>query len=230
MTEAKRLNKVKVGGAVLLAGALFLAGTTAYFTDREEVNVSVTTGSVDLAVDAAWQDAELFKPGDGADLHYTVANHGNIAIDVREKIVIKSTVPMAEDNQAEFEVYDAKDLVVDETGAYVPVEGATPITDGVDRVFSNDQTVITYSLDEYALNGDGEGAEVVEDIMDTTKARDYVLVFDVAATNDFQDAGVTVELLAEAKQHSNTDADTWKVIETETVTIGGNNINAVPKK
>ncbi len=223
----KNFKKTLLVGA--LAGAVTLTGVMAYFTDRLNTSVGATAGTVDLALDANWEDVTNLNPGDRLDLSYTVQNDGNKSVDVRERIIVKSSVAMDTDNQAQFEVYASSDVEQDTNGAYVPKDGATPVATDADRVVSTDNTSITYNLAEYTLNGTGTGAETEDGITETSKDSSYVLVFDREAKNAFQGASVNVELVAEAKQHRNTDSDTWDVISTDSITAGGEALDVVPE-
>ena len=229
-TSSIRRNKVKTAGATALAGALILAGSMAYFTDHETAKATTTAGTVDLTLTEAWADVSNFNPGDQADFSYTISNDGNKSIDVRETIVLKSSVAMDAATQAEFELYKAADVEQQANGSYIPASGAQPITTGANRVVSDDNMSIKYVIDEYVLNGTGENAETEDGINAISKDSDYVLVFRNDSGNAFQGAELSVDLLAEAKQHRNTDGDTWTTVATEEVTMGSETIPAVPVK
>ena len=223
-----RFKTGKAVGATALAGALILAGSMAYFTDRETANVKATAGTVDLALTEAWADVSNFNPGDMADFSYTIANNGNKSVDVRETVVVKSSVAMDTAAQAEFEIYHADNVEQAANGSYVPKAGAAPITEGAKRVVSGDQKSIKYVIDEYVLNGTGLNAEEEAGVDKTSQDSDYVLVFKGESSNAFQGAEVTVDLMAEAKQHRNTNGDTWATVATDSVTMGGAAVDAVP--
>ena len=231
ITESSAKRKKMAIAAGTLAGAVAIGGTFAFFTDRHQANATATAGTVDLALDANWQDNENFNPGDKADLNYEISNEGNKSVDVRERIVVKSDVAMDPSQQAEFEVYRLADVELDASGSYVPKQGAVPVTEGADRVVSADNMSITYNIAEYTLDGTGTAAETEPEASGaTSKASEYVLVFKRTASNAFQGANVTVDLVAEAKQHRNTDGNTWAEISTESITAGGSSINVVPQK
>lgn len=227
-TTSKNKKRALAMGA--LAGLMAISGTFAFFTDRMESSASATAGTVDLALDANWSDVANFNPGDMANLGYTITNEGNKSVDVRERIVLKSDVAMDTATQAEFEIYRAADVEQDAAGACVPKAGAEPITTGEDRVVSADGTSITYELDQYTLNGVGTSAEEEDGISATSNESEYVLVFKGAADNDFQGANVNVKLVAEAKQHRNTDDNTWASVATEQIQAGGIDLNVVPER
>lgn len=228
--SSSKKNTKKAIAAGSLAGIMALTGAFAYFTDRVDTSVSATAGTVDLSLEANWADVANFNPGDKADIGYVISNDGNKSVDVRERIVIKSSVAMDASDQAEFEIYKASDVTQNANGAYVPNSGAEPITIGADRGVSADNTSIVYQLDQYTLNGTGANAEEESGITDISKASDYVLVFKDTSGNAFQGANVTVDLVAEAKQHRNTGDDTWTTISTESVTVGGAAMDVVPEK
>lgn len=221
-------NKKKAVLAGSLAGLMAIGGTFAFFTDRVETNANATAGTVDLSLTESWADVANFNPGDKADLNYTIHNDGNKSVDVRERIVVHSSVAMNTANQAEFEVYKASDVEPDGNGAYKPKSGAQPITTGADRIISNDKHSITYEIAEYTLNGTGNVAEVEDGINAISHESKYVLVFKDSAANVFQGAEVTVDLVTEAKQHRNTGDDTWDVVSSESLTAGGQALNVVP--
>ena len=223
-------HKGKAAGATALAGALILAGSMAYFTDREQADVTATAGTVDLTLTESWADVSNFNPGDTADFSYRISNDGNKSVDVRETIVLKSSVAMDAADQAEFELYHAGDVEQAANGAFVAKDGAEPITTGANRVVSTDSKTIKYVVDEYVLNGTGAAAEEEVGVTDVEKETDYVLIFRDDASNAFQGAELTVDLMAEAKQHRNTNDDTWDTVSTESITIGGQDVNAVPTK
>lgn len=224
----KNMKKAVVAGS--LAAAIAAAGTIAYFTDRVDTSAQATAGTVDIALDANWSDVANFNPGDKVDIGYTIQNDGNKSVDIRERIVVKSSVAMDTADQAEFEVYKAADVEQDAYGAYIPKDGAEPVTTGAERSVSDDQTQITYEIAEYVLNGTGENAETEDGISVSENESDYVLVFKAGAANAFQGANASVDLVAEAKQHRNTGEDTWAEISTESVTIGGAAVDVVPER
>lgn len=228
-TQSKK-KKIVAGTAAALSGAMLLAGSLAYFTDRVSTEATATAGTVDLALTEDWQDIENFNPGDIQNLDYSISNLGNKSIDVREKLVVTSSVAMTDGDQAEFEIYNKADVTQQANGSYVPNEGAQPVATDADRVFSDDGKTVVYSLAEYVLNGTGTGAETEDGISATEKEKEYVLVFKGASQNAFQGAEVSVELLAEAKQHRNTNADDWATVATEEMTLGGASTNVVPER
>ena len=228
--EQTSKTKKKTLAAGVLAGFCALAGTFAYFTDRVETSATAKAGTVDIALDENWTDVSNFNPGDKADLDYQISNDGNKSVDVRERLVVTSSVALNPAAQAEFEIYKAADVEQDAAGAYVPKADAKPVTTDAKRIVSGDNKSITYVLPEYTLNGTGANAETEAGVADTDHSANYVLVFKGASSNAFQDADATVSLLAEAKQHRNTNGDTWTTVSSESITLGNGSVDAVPAR
>ena len=239
MTNANSKKRWVSGALVLAIAATLLVGTTAYFTDRVSTNATATAGTVTLALDAstlesAMLDADgkdILNPGDQRVINYGLTNTGNKSVDVREKIVLTSTVAMDKDAaQAEFEIYNAADVKFVDGRGYMPNEGAQPLAV---RSISDDGMQITYNIPEYVLNGNedfgDEGREIEDGITTDSNDGAYILVFKGASSNAFQGAGVTIDILAEAKQHRNTDESLWAEIATETVSFGGVDVSVVPE-
>lgn len=148
------------------------------------------------------------------DLSYKLANTGELALDVRETFIITSSKPMSA--TPEFRLFNGATQDAD-TKAYTGngvVVTETKISD----------TVYKYTVASYVLSGSEETIGSNAKSVDKT----YQLVFDKTAGNAFQDADVEVSLLAEAKQHRNTNSDTWATVSSESVTFGNGNVNAVP--
>ena len=234
--DKKRLASL---GLALAIGAPLLVGTTAYFTDRVATSASGTAGTValELAADTlatSMLDADgkdILNPGDQRVINYELTNTGNKSVDVREKIVLTSSVPMDTiADQAEFEIYNAADVKFVDGRGYMPNDGASPLEV---RSISDDGLQITYDVPEYVLNGNedfgDENREIEAGISVDSNSGNYVLVFKGAAGNDFQGATVTIDILAEAKQHRNTDESVWAEIASESVTFGGVDVAVVPE-
>ena len=156
-------------------------------------------------------------------------------MDCRDTIVLQSSVAMTkgtgDTDPYQFEIYPAASVTgysVD-TG-YTLAADAKPLTV---RTVSADAKTITYAVpDTYTLNGtaDADGNAETETGVTTTSAdRGYVLVFRSDSDNTFQNATVTVDVMTEAKQHRNTGSD-WTSVATESFTLGGQTVNAVPAK
>jgi len=220
-------------GAGVMAAALMLVGSFAYFTDRVATNATATAGTVDLALDDSGivlTDADgqdIFNPGDIRDVDFTVANEGNKSVDVRTTIKLTSSVPMdTTAAQAEYELYRASDVKLVAGEGYQLKDDVSPVPV---RSISNDGTVITYAIPDYTLNGDSSLAEKETEtgISTDENTYDYVLLFKGTSSNDFQDSTARLDVLVEAKQHRNTGAG-WNIVAQESYTAGSINQNAVP--
>lgn len=237
----KHRKKVLMAGISLgLAAALALGGSLAYFTDREAVTSEGTAGSLDITVenktDLTAENAggqNLLNPGDRKPVGWVVSEKGNKSADIRTTITLTSDIPMTTtENPAEFEIYNADDVEEkkDEKNnslGFAPKAGAEPLTE---REISTDGKTITYKPAEYSLNGDTmSGVDAEEDIKDAGNSKEskYVLLFKQGATNAFQKANVTLNVLLEAKQHRNTQGK-WGDIAKETYSINGKDTLVVP--
>lgn len=228
MKKSTKRN-LKLTSAVA-ALALIATGSLAYFTDYAETDAQGTAGTVGIELDSAINllDADgkdILNPGDLRDAGFTVTNTGNKSIDVRTTIVLTSTQPMALSGQAEFELYHRDDVEFIDGKGWQPKGGASALEV---REISADGLTITYKPADYILNGAGASDDVREieadvavdgknfDVSDdgTSVAMDYVLVFKGASSNDFQAAGVSIDVLVEAKQHRNTEAG-WELVAAQ---------------
>lgn len=237
LTNKRRVASLALAGVM---GASLLVGSLAYFTDRADTNASATAGTVAIEMDAAtlaasMKDADgkdIFNPGDMREVNYVLTNTGNKSIDVKETIILTSSVAMDKTAaQAEYELYKAADVELVAGKGYAPKAGAQPLEV---RSISDDGLQITYAVPQYTLNGNasfGDDNREIETGIDTdTNAGAYVLVFKGASSNAFQGSTVKLEILAEAKQHRNTsafDAD-WSELQSESVTFGGSDVAVVP--
>ena len=204
-----RINKRFIALGMATVTALSLAvGTFAFFTDRTSHVTTATAGNINLvwadnslatgsnnefAVDKVWDtgalvsDDNIINPGDYFDLSYELTNTGNKSIDVRQKLVLTSSVAMTA---------DAEEYQLTITG------GNDSVTVTPDATESTD-TVLVYNLTDIILNGVGAGKE--EEDGAVTGAYTVRLDFAKAAKNAFMDSIVTVDLYAAAKQHRNTE-------------------------
>lgn len=228
-TKNRKRTSVVMGVA---AAALLTAGSLAFFTDRQQGTFSATAGTLGLELTQNWATdntdvAGALIPGKKLELDYTLANTGNKSMDVKEQIVITSPVAMS-GAQAEFELYAANDVEQDSTtGAWKPKAEAQPVAT---RSLSRDGLKVTYEIPEFILNGTGENAETEDSVTATSKTGDYVIVFRDTAANAFQGQTISIDYLAQAKQHRNTGSDTWTTVATDTITFAGNDsFQAVPE-
>ena len=242
------MRKPKMRVALILVLVIVASAMTsafAYFTDRETAEVTATAGTLQIELAETWNDSnperENSKPGHIFNLDYTITNTGNKSADVRETFVIRSDVPMS-NTAPEFEIYAANDVELITTGVdkglYAPKASAYPIVTGSsERVISADKTKITYYLPEFTIDGTGTAKETGDasqstngsTIQDNVKTGDYVILFAKEAGNAFQGVDVTIDYLAEAKQHRNTDETVWSIVASETITFAGDAaVKAVP--
>lgn len=224
--------------AVVLAAATFtvaMTGAYAYFTDRVDANASATAGTLELKlVDASTptpvenkisvSKTSDLKPGQAISLDYTLSNEGNKSADVKEIFVLTSSVAMTSGKE-EFALYPADHVNIDANGNYTLETGATELTA---REVSADGLRITYELPQYILNGkdtdasaEVDNSEVEPGITTNEKVGSYVLVIKPSMGNAFVNAKVTLEYEAQAKQHRNTNDNTWKVVQSGVINFGG---------
>ena len=226
------MKKYKKGVALVLVLATVLsviAGSLAYFTDRVTASASATAGSLDLVLSTpSVTPATGLKPGNGSTISFTLTNKGNKSADVLETLVLtvkdSQGNAVAMDDPSEFDLY-ASGVTIDANGVATIADNAV-LVDG--RSYTKGSNQITYSIPQFTLNGTGTGAEVEPNINTNAKASAYVLVFRAGAGNDFQGVTVTLDYEAQAKQHRNTNNDTWTVVKSETIKFAGSNIAAVP--
>lgn len=240
--NTKKVNKKKIASIALATTMIstLMIGSFAYFTDRADTRASATAGTVDIELNAdalanAMKDndgKDIFNPGDMREINYELSNKGNKSIDVRETIILTSSVAMdKEAAQAEYEIYKAEDVELIEGKGYSPVDGSNPLSV---RSISDDGTQITYTVDEYILNGydkDGDDTkrEIENGVTATNNSGAYVLLFKGTAGNEFQNSTVTLDILAEAKQHRNTANVDWTELASESISFGGADTNVVPE-
>lgn len=195
--------------ASVVCALCLLVGSFAFFTDRVDKDATATAGNIDLVftdlsafaehkVDSqtngytdgkVWEDGkivadgDIMNPGDNFDMGYKLENTGNKSIDVKQQITLTSSVALTDDAE-EYQIVIAGQTI-------------TPVK-------SDDDTTLTYELEEIVLNGtieeDGNAAE---------QEYDVYLAFDRLAKNKFMDSTVTVELDVQAKQHRNTTDADW---------------------
>ena len=232
-------NKKTLITAVMAIMALtaLTVGSLALFTDRFQADVDVTAGTLDLVLEQNWVSenstvAANFKPGTALVLDYTLRNGGNLASNVKEKIVISTDKDLT-DSAPEFAIYSADDVNVAADGTYTFKSGAAPLasTPGTYAVTNGTGSVswhkLTYEIPQFVLDGNTEKIDGVET---QKKEGAYVLVFSTNADNDFQAANLKIEYMAQGLQHGNTDNNTWNDdrVVSATVTFGGEEVEVVP--
>lgn len=223
----KKPKKIMALVLAIATVAALAVGTLAYFTDRIQANATATAGTMELALTNITTGANTkMKPGVGCTVDFTLSNKGNKSADVKEVLVLRSPVAMTAGKE-EFDLYKASDVTLATDGKYTIKSGAQPLAV---RSVSADKKSITYAIPEFILNGTGSAPETETGAAGTSKASAYVLVFKTTANNDFQDKTVTLDYIAQAKQHRNTDSATWSTVMTETINFAGNSTKAVPEK
>lgn len=226
------MKKPKKIMALILAIATVAAlavGTIAFFTDRIQAQATATAGTLELALtDIATGDNAKMKPGAGCTVDFTLSNLGNKSADVKEVLVLRSPVAMTAGAE-EFDLYLASDVTLAADGKVTVKDGKSPVAA---RAVSTDRKSITYTIPEFILNGTGgDEAETEPNVTSNAKSSAYVLVFKGTADNAFQGITVTLDYMAQAKQHRNTDSNTWTTVMSETIKFAGNNsYSVVPEK
>lgn len=224
MRKPKKLVALVLALATVAALAV---GTFAFFTDRIQAQATATAGTLELALtDITTSNSTKMKPGSGSTVKFTLSNLGNKSADVREVLVLSSPVAMTAGAE-EFDLYLASDVTLTDDGKVTVKDGKSPVAA---RAVSTDRKSITYTIPQFILNGTGDDHENEPDAVGTSKSSAYVLVFKNTAGNTFQNVSVTLDYLAQAKQHRNTNDATWTDLMSETITFAGNSTSAVPEK
>jgi len=153
-----------------------------------------------------------YNPGDKMTLNYILSNKGTLAVDIRETFVITSGRAMNA-SDPEFALY--KSFTQDANGCNFGTN-AVPVTQKI----SNSQ--YKYVITGTTLSG---SKETVPSATAKSTPKSYYVVFDADANNTFQGVTCTVDYVVEAKQHG---SDEWTTIKTESLTLNGHTINAVP--
>lgn len=224
----KKPKKILALVLALATVAALAVGTFAFFTDRVQAKAEATAGTLELALtDIRTGNNVKMKPGTGCTVDFTLSNLGNKSADVKEILVLRSPVAMTAGAATEFDLYKASDVTLDADGKYTIKTGAQPVAV---RSVSTDKKSISYTIAQFTLNGTGTAAETENGVTSNAKSSAYVLVFKNTAGNAFQDITVTLDYMAQAKQHRNTNDATWTDIMSETITFAGSSTSAVPEK
>lgn len=226
MKKTKKLMALVLAIATVAALAV---GTFAFFTDRIQAKAEATAGTLELSLtDIQTGKNVKMKPGTGCTVDFTLSNLGNKSADVKEILVLRSPVAMTAGAATEFDLYKASDVTLAADGKVTVKDGKSPVAA---RAVSADRKSITYTIPEFILNGTGgDEAETEPNVTSNAKSSAYVLVFKGTAGNAFQGITVTLDYMAQAKQHRNTDSNTWTTVMSETITFAGNSTSAVPEK
>lgn len=226
----KKPKKILALVLALATVAALAVGTFAFFTDRVQAKAEAKAGTLELALSQVTLSKSTgLKPGTGCKVDFTLSNLGNKSADVKEVLILRSPKAM-NTTTPEFDLYMASDVTLDADGKATIKANATPVAT---RVVAQDSKSITYTIDEFILNGTGAGAETEGTAVGISKASSYVLVFSSTAGNDFQGITVTLDYLAQAKQHRNTNAATWETVLTDRIVDTNSAFNghsAVPEK
>ena len=233
--------------ALALALALILGCTLSLFTDRANLGVTGTSGTVDIILtpDVELTDSngkDILNPGAARKVNFSIKNSGNKSVDLREFIKLTCSVPMTETNgRCELELYKTTDVEVNSDGLTVPKANAAPLTV---RSLSQDGKTITYEIPIVTLDGNHNTplgnyeTEPEANGLDTLDEQ-YTLIFSKNAGMAFQAATVTIEKMVDAKQHRNTAAapssDTmgettgWETVGLETYTFQNGDMMTPPE-
>lgn len=224
----KKPKKIMALVLAIATVAALAVGTFAFFTDRIQAQATATAGTLELALtDIRTGTNAKMKPGAGCTVDFTLSNLGNKSADVKEVLVLRSPVAMTAGAE-EFDLYLASDVTLAADGKVTVKAGKSPVAA---RAVSTDRMSITYTIPEFILNGTGgDEAETEPNVTSNAKSSAYVLVFKGTADNAFQGITVTLDYMAQAKQHRNTDRNTWTTVMSETITFAGNSTSAVPEK
>ena len=208
MNKSSNWRNRSTKALAVCCGAALLVSSFAYFTDRVTETSTATAGTMDLvfadnsvasgsnnefAIDKVWDsaalvsDGNIINPGDYFDLSYTLTNDGSKSMDVRQQLVLTSSVALTD----AAEEYALTITGGNDSTAIVPTK-------------SDDDKTLTYSLKDIILNG-----SVETETGAVTGAYDVQLDFAKAAKNAFMNSSVTVDLDIQAKQHRNTTENEW---------------------
>lgn len=186
---------------------------------------------------------DILNPGDIRTVNFTVVNYGNKSIDTKTTVALSlynhAGFPLnftgTDDTQSEYDLYAPDDVAMgyqftradgttyiateaenegdinNGTFGYIPKAGARPLESK--KVMNNK---IFYEFYD-SMNGNSDmydEAETIEGINEYQKEYDFVLVFKAETGNDYQDSTIIIDVLAEAKQHENTELG-WELISHE---------------
>ena len=220
----------------LVAVLSLMVGSLAFFTDHVTAKAVATAGKLDLVVGSiSVSKTTNLKPGNGVKINFTLSNKGNKSADVKETLVLTSTVPLTDKNgAAQFDLYASGNVTVDSKGMATVTSGKMPITTRTTGSYVKDGKTyytITYTIPEFILNGTGTNAEIESGITSASKASSYVLVFRQDSGNEFQNVSLSLDYEAHAKQHRNTNSSAWTATGVkEIISFAGNNaFESVPQ-
>lgn len=223
----KRMTKILAAGmalALMVGTFAFFTDRTTQKTTGTAGNIdlvftdnSVNTYDAATAADAVignnefcqskvWEKGALLtaadkvlNPGDAFNLDYQLTNPATKSIDVRQRIVLTSSVEMTSLEAAEY---------------HLTITGGNNET-AVTGVLQGDNKTIIYDLEDIIINGTKEAETGAIKDGETDVAKYTVrLDFEKNALNAFMNSTVTIDLYATAKQHRNTtNADDFPAFE-----------------
>lgn len=250
------MNKSRISKVLALACALIMVvGSFAFFTDRAEIDGTAKAGNLAIGLEESTISADLklggdtdisnsavvdnWNPGDSVNFNYEVTNEGNKAIRVQDTLTL--TVKGKGGTYGLFDVNDGPMFTIACSDANGTAMTYAPDPESKLDAATNTWTLV-YHINEYALSADGENAEKLTTAANVVAAagngmnavnatnssttRTYKLVFNPDATNEYQDAEITIVAHVDAIQYANTDEVTanniWNYdevnkIEQETV-------------
>ncbi len=239
--------------AVTSAIAILVISAFALFSDNEEKGTSGTIGTVGISLsDPTLSNDDNINPGDydpnnpddanpgtDHDLAFTISNTGNKSVDVRNMIVISVADEAGHIyDPTVFSLYTEKDGEYAKAGTelapkFFMVYGDDTLYTAAQIPAGSEIVAVVYYTDPddaVCLNGVGEAAEEEDGITETSHDYLYYLVMDRDADNNYQGLTCKIDVIAEAKQHRNTDNDDWEKIATKSITFNGKNYVVVPDK
>lgn len=236
--KSQNTKKMTVGFiAGIVAVMILTVGSIAYFTDRASVEGNVNVGNLQVELSGITiQTDEVITPGAIVPMEYEVSNSGSLALDEREKVALMvyesdGTTPISlSSSTPEFEIYNSSDVELVTGKGYAAKSGATPIGAKVTDGFTgNSDNGIIYQVGQTALNGSDQELGASEP---STVARDFVILFNSASGNEFQDVVVKINVLVEAKQHAHTSEydDDWSELQSESITFNTGTQSVVPAR
>ena len=177
MQEQPKMKKQKRHGfkaaiALSLAFVLLIGSSFAYFTDHASVSTNGTAGTLAISLDSDINlldenGMDILNPGDIRSGSFTVTNMGNKSADIRTTIALtaydRNGQPIdlegSATTQSMYDLYLAGDVELVDGQGHKPKAGAQPL-----QLKVINGNVITYSIPEYSLNGNGDLYDEVETI------------------------------------------------------------------
>lgn len=207
------------------AGAIDLVFTDTSVNEYSaEKAKDATIGNNEFCQSKVWEKGALLtaadkvlNPGDAFDLSYQLTNPATKSIDVRQRIVLKSSVVMTSEQAAEY---------------HLTIKGGNDTETAVAGELQEDNKTIIYDLKDIIINGTKEAETGAIKDGDNDVAKYTVrLDFEQEALNAFMNSTVTIDLFATAKQHRNTtNADNFPAFENLGSITNGATIETIGDK